>query len=230
MTAFEFEPESAPLPRWMGPYSPARGARCGLRVTQGQLGAWLQTEEFEEFWLVEDGHHARQLRDLVVRRWGGGRLLFLPTGHIVKPLQENDEVGKRVLVGRFRGALVLRSPDGPTLDLAWPGLTPGTPWPGPKTLGLEAVIAQDGALDCRWYHPSPWGRDQVEARLRERDATLADGFRRCRPSEPAGRVRITANGHVTTNRHERDGSWTCLYVGWIDPRTWPSWDHWIKQE
>lgn len=225
MISFAFQPESKPFPRWLGPYSPARGDRCGLRVKQGQLGAWMRTHEGSEFWIARANDGVARLVQLVLQMWRGGRLLFLPTGHVIKPLQDEDDRGKRVLVGRFRGRLVLESSEGSSFDLASPGTQPGDRWPGPETLGLEAVIGAGGELVCTWYHPTGWGQDKERAYLRGPDAALAKGFRKCRPDDETGRVRITACGHVTTNRQERGGDWCCRHVGWIDERTWSNWDH-----
>lgn len=152
-------------------------------------------------------------------------MLLLPTGHVIKPLQDEDDRGKRVLIGRFRGHVMLRSSDSRVLDLANPGTRCGDSWPGPTTLGLEAIVDRSGTLECTWYHPQGWGQDRERVRLRGPDATLASGFRQCRPGETTGRVRITANGHVTTNRQRQEGAWTCLHVGWVDGRTWSNWDH-----
>lgn len=223
--AFEFIPEAKPFPRWLGPYSPARGSQCGLRVREGQLGACVHSADGSEFWTVRENASVLSLVDLVRRTWRGGRLLFLPTGHVIKPLQDEDERGKRVLVGRFRGRLVLVNPGGTDFDLAEPGTGVGERWHGPSTIGLEAVIDGNGALTCTWYQPTGWGVDKERAHLRGPDANLATGFRRCRHGETGGRVRLTAHGHVTTNRQERNGDWTCRYVGWIDGRTWSNWNH-----
>ncbi|MFG0316952.1 MAG: hypothetical protein ACF8XB_06755 [Planctomycetota bacterium JB042] len=184
-----------------------------------------------QFWVVRDGAAVRALTKVVLERWNGGRVLFLPNGRVVKPLQEEQKIGHRVLVGRFEGRVVLERPDGSLFDLAEPGrLEPGDVWPGPKTTGLECIMQSDGALDCTWYHPAAWGSEEILERLRGPDRSLAQGFRRARPGDGGGRVRVTVNGHVITNRRRRDGSWGAFYVGWVDPGSWPGWNEWISEE
>ena len=98
--------------------------------------------------------------------WGGGRVLFLPNGFVVKPLQADNEVGKRALIGRFQGTFVLERRSQPEFDLGSPGaIRLGDPWPGPTTTGLECALQADGSLVCTWYHPTQWGRDGVSIPL-----------------------------------------------------------------
>jgi len=182
------------------------------------------------FWPVVDGCGARELTTLVRGEWGGGRVLLLPNGFVVKPLQQDFLVGRRALIGRVRGTVVLERPDGTTFDMTNPGaLRPGDLWVGPKTTGLECAIQPDGSLICSWYHPTQWGRTQVSERLRGADQSLAACFRSARPGDSAGRVRVTANGHIITNRQQADGSWLTYYVGWINPGSWTDWQHWIER-
>jgi hypothetical protein len=206
MTSFRFEPERRPYPRWMGPFSPARGTRSGFRFHQGRLGTWVENDCDLSFWPVRDSDAAELLADVVRRQWGGGRVLLLPTGLVVKPLQGDYEVGRRVAIGRFRGSIVLQRPDGDAFDLDKPGhLQPGDPWPGPKTTGLECAIQSDGSLVCRWYHPTSLGYEVITKQLHGPDRRLASAFRGARPGNQGGRVRVTANGHVITNRQTRTG-------------------------
>ena len=231
MTSFMFDPERRPYPRWMGPFSPARGIRSGFRFHQGRLGTWVEHGVDMSFWPMADCEGADRLTNLVRRDWGGGRVLLLPTRLVVKPLQGDHEVGRRVVIGRFRGPVVLKRPDGSTLDLNAPGhLQPGDPWPGPKTTGLECAIQSDGSLICQWYHPTGLGRDTAAEQLHGADRKLAIGFKRARPGDAGGRVRVTANGHVITNRQTRTGGWMASYVGRIDPASWTNWSRWIGRD
>jgi hypothetical protein len=226
-----FEPTPWPFPRWWGPFSPARGTRSGLRVRQGWLYAWVQDSEGREFWPALDSPGVRGLIRLVLDRWRGGRILILPDGSVIKPLQDEEEAGIRRLIGLFDGPIVFERPDGGTFDMSDPGdLEPGDPWPGPATTGLECQIRPDGSLTCTWYHPAPWGRDEVRERLTGPDPALARGFRRCRPGETAGRVRVTENGHLITNVQDGQGRWIPCYVGWISPEAWPFRSEWIGEE
>jgi hypothetical protein len=231
MSTFTFRALARPFPRWAGPFSPARGTRSGFRFHQGRLGTWVENQSGMSFWSVADGHGARAIATLVRDEWGGGRVLFLPNGFVVKPLQKDDEVGRRALIGRFHGALVLERPNEPPFNMSTPGaVQPGKPWHGPTTTGLECAIQSDGSLVCSWYHPTQWGRDEVSEPLRGPDHSLAAGFRAARPGAGGGRVRITGNGHVITNRQELAGTWVCIYVGYVDASSWARWDHWIEKE
>lgn len=231
MSVFAFKALEGPLPRWMGPFSPARGIRTGFRVREDRLGTWVEDSSDLCFWKVVETRGARELMVLVQTRWGGGRVLFLPNGFVIKPLQEDSEVGRRVLIGRVTGAMRLELPGDSRFDMSDPGpLRPGDPWPGPTTTGLECVITYDGSLSCTWHHPTQYGRDDVTHTLRASDSSLAAAFRTARPGESSGRIRITANGHVITNRQEVGNRRDSVYVGWIDPKSWPDWSNWISKE
>jgi hypothetical protein len=231
MSPFAFIPEPGPFPRWMGPFSPSRGKYSGFRFHQGRLGTWVGDDSGKSFWPVADSQGARDIAALVKGKWGGGRVLFLPNGFVVKPLQENDEVGQRALIGRFHGAILLERPGQTTFDLSKPGdLRPGDRWPGPMTTGLECVIQTNGSLICTWYHPTRFGRDEVSDILLGPDRLLAAGFRDARPGVAGGRVRITANGNVITNRQENSEVWVAIFVGWVDPKSLTDWKSWIEKE
>lgn len=230
MSTFTFQPLSRPFPRWMGPFSPARGTRSGFRFHQKRLGTWVGDEGGMRFWPLVNGPAAQAIATLVRSEWGGGSVLFLPNGFVVKPQQTDSEVGQRALIGRFQGAIVLDSTKPPIFNLSRPGAArPGDPWPGPTTTGLECVIQANGSLACTWYHPTEWGRDEVTEQLRGPDRSLAAGFRAARYGTTAGRVRITANGHVITNRQERRGTWASIYVGYVNPGSWVGWERWIER-
>lgn len=231
MTGFSFAVERRPFPRWLGPFSPARGTNAGFRFHQRRLGTWVESEQGREFWPLLDSPGVRSLARTILDEWGGGHVLLLPNGFVIKPLPGDEEVGRRVLIGRFRGSVVLERPEGGVFDLSNPGqITPGEPWPGPKTTGLECAIQVDGSLRCTWYHPTRLGRDEVSELLTGPNLSLAAGFRRCRPWDVGGRVRVTANGHVITNRQEWNGQWTSLYVGYVSPDSWPHRIQWIITE
>ena len=231
MNSFMFEAEQRPFPRWMGPFSPARGTRSGFRFHNQRLGTWVDNEFGKAFWPIMDNPGVRSVARLVKYEWSGGRVLFLPNGFVVKPLPGDEEVGIRVLIGRYWGPIVLERPDLSRLDLSQPGsLRPGDLWPGPTTTGLECTIQYGGSLACSWYHPTQWGSDFVTETLRGPDPTLMAGMRSARHGNIYGRVRITANGHVITNREDGYGSWVAAYVGWIDPGSWPDWANWKLKE
>ena len=230
MTVFTFQAERRPFPRWWGPFSPARGTYSGFRFHRGCLGTWVENQSGREFWSFLDSPSSRALARLVMDQWSGGRVLLLPNGSVIKPLQGDHEVGQRVLIGTFRGAVALERPEGGVFDLSAPGrITPGDPWPGPKTTGIECAIQPDGSLACSWYHPTSRGRDEVRDQLHGPDRQLSSGFREARTGESGGRVRVTANGLVITNRREWDDTWVSLYVGRVDPESWPHRQEWIGE-
>lgn len=226
-----FQTAKRPFPRWIGPYSPARGNRSGFRFNQGHLGTWVESETGSNFWSVLSSSGSIAIEQLVKSEWGGGRILFLPNGYVIKPLPNGDEVGQRVVIGKFSGSIVLETPDGNTFDLSNPGnLRPGQLWLGPKTIGLECAIQTDGSLMCNWYHPTTSGREDECALLYGPDTALANGFYLARPRNSGGRVRVTAHGHVITNRQEANENWTALYVGRIGSDASTNWQQWIKKE
>ena len=228
MSDFSFAPQARPFPAWYGPFSPARGVHSGFRFHSGRFGTWVETRQGREFWAVRESSGTRTIARTVLDSWGGGRVLLLPYGLAIKPLQRDEEVGRRALIGRFGGPVVLRRPDGTLFDFSRPGnLSPGDEWPGPTTTGLECTIKADGSLFCQWYHPAPWGRLEVSAQLCGPSRHLRDGFRKARPGEEAGRVRVTADGQVITNRHLGGGRWIGRFVGVVTCETWPLRKEWI---
>ncbi len=211
MSTFTFQPETRPYPRWMGPFSPSRGNKTGFRFHDGRLGTWVTDDEGSEFWYVQRSQGAREIEILVRGEWGGGRVLFLPNGLVIKPLPGDEEVGQRVIIGRFSGTIVLEDEYGGTFNLNEPDTqTPGGAWHGPTTVGLECVMKSSGCLNCSWYHPTQWGRDEETRQLAGPNPGLAAGFRRARPRHTGGRVRITPHGHITTNKKTSDG-WVSRY-------------------
>jgi hypothetical protein len=222
-----FEPLKKPFPRWMGPFSPARGFRSGFRFKDKQLGTYVSNDDDMAFWCATQTDGARKLGRLVLEEWRGGRVLLLANGLVIKPLQKDIEVGRRVIIGRLSGSLVLEQPSGHTFDMRNPGkLKAGDPWHGPKTTGLECAIQQNGSLNCTWYHPTKLGRDTITRTLRGPDAKLAASFGKARPGVMGGRVRLTVGGHLITNRLAGN-TWQTLYVGHVEAATllgdWKTW-------
>jgi len=229
MSGLDIRLRSKPFARWWGPYSPARGTKRGFRFHDNQLGVWHDAGSGLEFWTVQENAAVRGLTKLVLGEWGGGRLLFLPNGYIVKPLPGRDEDRcKRVVLGTFAGPLVLESPAGDELDLSDPWTAkPGDDWEGPSTIGLEVVMDERGALRCDWYHPDSSGRLDTWTQISGADASMVRGFRATRRIESAGRVHITPNGHIITNCNIGFDRWRCRYVGFLGPRAIGDWSKWI---
>lgn len=225
--SFSFEAAHRPFPRWWGPFSPARGNTRGFRFHDGRLGTWVEDEDSRSFWSVKRSAGVAKLEKLVLDSFRGGRVLLLPNGSVVKPLQTDAERGRRAYLGEFSGDVVLERGDGGLFSLESPGrLKPGDRWPGPSTTGLECTIKADGSLECSWYHPTEHGRDTETKRMAPPSTVLAQGFRAARPGVSAGRVRVTAKGHVITNRQVR-GQWQCFWVGRVAIDKWPWLDEWI---
>jgi hypothetical protein len=230
MTTIQIELEKKPFKRWWGPYSPARGVTHGLRFREQRLGIIHRTAVGEEFWAVRENADVKALTQLILSEWRGGRLLFLPNGYIVKPLPgPDDERGKRVLVGRYKGDLVLESPSGRPLDLGRPWVsTPGEAWAGPDTMGLECVIEPNGGVKCKWYHPEELGRIDTPAQLFGADAMRHKAFCVAQPSKTSGRIHIFPSGHVIAKYELGHERWLARYVGKVDLRTLGDWSHWLE--
>jgi len=231
MNEFCFEPFEPPFPLWIGPYSPARGTHFGFRFNERRLGTWVKKEGCLEFWTMFPTVGVKKLECLVLNNWGGGRILLLPDGHVIKPLQEEWETGKRVVIGKFSGDLLWQLPDGEIFDMNdLSDLSPGDPWPGPNTIGLECIIQWDGSLVCKWNIPCSWGSDIISVRLYNQDWILAKGFRLARRGKKFGRVRVIANGIIITNDQLPNGEWQTKYVGKIDTNKWTFKPEWFYQE
>lgn len=226
--SFNFIPSPHPFPRWWGPFSPSRGVHSGFRFSGGRLGTFVNSPEGREFWTVQSGPGVQALEQLSLRRYGGGRVLLLANGYVIKPLQKDGEVGQRVVIGRSDGPVVLETPDGDEFDLSDPGeLSAGDVWEGPTTTGLEAVLNADGSIECFWYHPDELGRVTEREKLFPANRALAEAFRTARDGGTVGRVRITANGHLVTNVEVGWKQWECRYVGQVPVEKWPHLEEWI---
>ncbi len=226
--SFTFDAANPPFHGWLGPFSPARGKYSGFRFHQGRLGTWVANEDLREFWPVMDSPGVRTLTALVLGTWHGGRVLLLPNGLVIKPLQD-AHVGLRVVIGRFEGPVVLECPGGGGFDMSQPGaLAAGNVWPGPKTTGLECALEPDGSIQCEWYHPRTWGQEVVHEVLLSASPPRSAAFRAARPMDPGGRVRVTANGHMITNRQVPNGTWITLYIGHLATESWPHRKEWIS--
>jgi len=221
-----FQPEAFPFPRWIGPYSPARGNNSGFRIRRGQLGANVVTESGQEFWTAQQTQGVLDLVQLIKAHWQGGRIVLLPNGFVVKPLPNDTE---RVLIGRVSDSLILNGDGCQVLDFSnLRYLTPGSCWPGPGTIGLESTIRSDGSLTSRWYRPTEYGQEETQEVIAGPNASLLEDFQEARPGENSCRVRITIGGHVITNRSERDGSLQPHYIGRVAPSIFRNWERWIE--
>ena len=225
--SFNFSPVPEPFPRWLGPYSPARGDDSGFRVRNGRLGTMVSDDDVKSTWEVERSPGVRRLEQVVSQHWQGGRVLILPNGLVIKPLQRDGEQGERVVIGVIHGPVIVEHPELGAFNFAAPDqVSPGDRWKGPTTTGIECVIDSAGGLSCSWSIPTPSGYDKASHEVSPADLSLARGFRKARPEEQSGRVRVTANGHVITNR-QVPGGWQSCYVGRIDVGQWPFTSKWV---
>lgn len=224
-----FTPEAFPFAFWEGPYSPSRGAYSGFRIRGGTLGAWIESADRQSFCDVQQSDGMKQLTRLVSQHWTGGRLLFLPSGHIVKPLQNEDERGLRVVVGKYEDSFRILS-GGQWIDLLCPMLSiaAGSVWKGPGTIGLECILQVDGTLTTSWDLLADHGTEKHEHLIAGPNRLLAEGFRAARPGDLAGRVRVTAGGHILTKRKTRD-VWATYYVGRLNTGILKNWNDWKRR-
>jgi hypothetical protein len=225
--SFFFTPAPKPFHLWLGPFVAARGRTADFRVRGEEFGAVFRSQDGERFWPAIETQGLKVMTALVKENWRGGRVLLLPDGHVVKPLQEEEERGLRVLIGRYSGAFALRMQADGQFDLG-PGAAHrvGRPWGGPASVGIECVIHGDGSLRCSWWQRHSDSLFEVTRQVCGPDPSLYQGFRAARPGTDGGRVRVTVSGHVITNLKTSAGNWTSLYVGKIAPRNWthdPSW-------
>lgn len=228
MSAFTFRAAGPPFRRWMGPFSPSRGKYTGFRCRNGEVGVWVATRSVNEWWPIKASRGATSLYSLVRDHWDGGRILLLPNGLVIKPLQESD-TGQRVVIGRWDGAITLERPIGDCFDMSDPsGLQPGDRWFGPPSAGLESTLRSDGSLACTWYHPDPLGRIEESDQLYDPDRNLANGFRARQIGDSSGRVHVTPHGLVVTKANDAGRRLTPRYVGRVDPQLWPENEGWIR--
>lgn len=225
-----FTANSSPFPSWRGPYSVARGTKAGFRFKLDRLGVGVETSSgLSEVWTAARSPGVTSLELLVRQHWGGGRLLLLPDGHVVKP--DPDEPCTRYLIGRIRGPLVLETPNGKQCDLSRAQhLHPGEPWPGPPGTGIECKIDSTGCLDSEWELIAPGGRLVQTHRMWGPDPVMATGLRSARPALTSARVRVEIGGAVVTMREDEesdDPRWTPRFVGRVDVRRWPFDENWV---
>ncbi len=223
-----FTPYQPPFPSWLGPYSPARGTKSGFRIKSGELGAWVHSDESAQFWLVGKTSGTRQLEKLVEQHWRGGRILFLPCGYVVKPLQDEDVRGERVVIGEYEGEFVLEG-EGKSIDFSRSNrFLCGSEWLGPSSIGLECTLRMHGSLVASWYYPSDFGQESRKESIANMSTEFISIFQRVRPYSGGARVRLTIGGHVITNK-ETDEGWKAFYISRIDTSQFSNWGKYIRR-
>jgi len=236
VVVFEFTPNPNPHPLWHGPYSPVPGRSNGLRVRRGTAEALMRRGGYSETWAIEDSPGARALVESVYIAYGGGRLLLLPNGAVIKPTPWSNE-GERRLVGSWSGRFTLVSPSGLRLCTSDPKImvkpvgTPrrlirsGDDWPGPSSQGLRCRIDPSGALFARTWHASRWGRTEVDFPIAPGDVMRALSYRLAGGHTSGGSVRLLEGGHLVMPAHDADGG-IARYVGYVPPSQLPSISAW----
>ena len=225
----KFFAEEPPFPEWIGPYSIV-GKETGFRVRSGRLGVNLIDDVDRSWCLPQASVGIRQLESLVKQHFGGGRILFLPGGHVIKPKQERVAVSTRVVIGKYSGGFILNCPDF-SFDLRnSSNLVPGTPWIGPRTLGLKCKFESNGKLLAEWstrLDSEIYGHS-IEMSIP--NATLYKRFKKAR-NIPSGGVRITICGHTYTTwqTYGVNGKWQSIYLGQIDLSRAINWEQWVKR-
>lgn len=227
-----FSATQNPFPRWVGPYSVARGTKSGFRFRKGRLGTWVEESPGRrEFWEAEPSAAVKAIERLVREHWHHGRVLLLPDGHVAKP--DPDRAGDciRYLIGRIHGSVAVVKPDGTRFDLSRvQHLRPGAPWPGPHTTGIEVKIDSTGQLNCEWELAAALGRLVQSHPMWGRDPALATGLRAARPGLSSARVRVQIGGAVVTMQEDdekHDKRWRPRFVGHIDIKKWPFDPAWV---
>ena len=239
MVDFTFIPSASPHPLWHGPYSPVPGRSNGLRVRRGTAEALLHRGGYSETWVIENSPGARALVESVYIAYGGGRLLLLPNGAVIKPSPWSNE-GERRLVGSWSGRFTLVSPSGLRLCTSDPKImvkpvgTPrrlirsGDDWPGPSSQGLRCRIDPSGALFARTWHASHWGRTEVDFPIAPGDVMRALSYRLAGGHTSGGSVRLLEGGHLVMPTHDADGG-LARYVGYVPPFQLPSISVWSNR-
>lgn len=191
------------FPQWKGPYSPARGVNCSLRVRDSRLWGF-NSATFGVEAMQSPCAAANELADFVATRWGGGRILIVPWGHVIKPFGDDDCI-RRVVIGRWVGP-------GPFSHLrANPKLEPGQRWSGPHTSGLECRFKADASLANSASTPTNYGAIEQEFTVSQPSPDLRKAFQRSRAGDANGRLRVHEDGAVTTPTEEGE-----VFIGEIE--------------
>ena len=218
-----------PAPYWRGPYSPRRGYSNGLTIRGQELVLWGESDHGKFAWTADKS--VDDIFELVVNvysAFGGGHIKIYPSGHVIKPLRD-EETGKRQCPCQARGiSQSLRFFDDNRNELSQSTLAQyesGSQIPFPN-FGLEAVLKPDGSLVNQTEHTASYGRERQSFQLSGPNEALARGFRSARGGGESGRVRISPFGSVTTVREE-SGVWKTFLVGWLNEIAFD--DNWLEQ-
>ena len=223
-----FTPMNLPFPMWLGPYSPRRGTYSGWRVNGGRLVATVYSRGRQENWQAVEDDGIKALCRHVSWHFGGGRVLILPSGHVVKPDQEGWR--QRYVIGSLCGIPRLHNASGGVFDMSGPkGISPGQMWPGPASTGIECVIRTKGQMTSNRVFDLGNGEEEEALQVVSSACHIWRAFREVRHAN-GGRVRVTCLGVILTNhnhgsRHRPD--WSTHYLGTIDLDDWRHHNEWV---
>ncbi len=218
-----YEPFQEPLP-WYGPYSPARGTNSGFRIRNRRLG--IYTNDDSEPWLAKQTNGVRELEQQVIERYGGGRILFLPSGHVIKP--DSGGTGHRSVIGKYKGEFSILGRENGIIDFS-SEFEPGSRWLGPNnSIGLECQLEVAGnGLQTEWYIPRNYGRDNNHEEIAIVNPNITHMFEECRPNIAQGRIQLLIGGHIITKTQEGYSNWVTYYIGRIDLSQFNDWEQHI---
>ncbi len=183
-----------PAPFWRGPYSPRRGFNTDLTIRGRQLILRGDSAYGSANWIADKEEDAIfDLIDRVCADYDGGHIKIYPTGHVIKPLREN-ETGKRKCVGRLsdvRCCLRFLHKDHELSAESFRQYSPGDPVPIPF-FGMEAILKPNGSLVNYAEMVTDYGREKHNFMLAGADSSLVDGFREARGCQESGQLIMLA--------------------------------------
>ena len=221
----KFIPVKFPIPYWTGPYSPAAGVKTGTKVKFGYAGAWCDTKVGLKFRTFEKSEGADLLSKLVINEFnGGGRIVILPNGYVLKPENDDDAVGYQRLIGKIEGDIIFplikeNFKLGPAIEFEL-----GSKWEGPLGGAVKCTVGDDGAIHTSWSVPCETGAKEYHKQLTEPNIALTGQINEIkRKYGDFGRIYYWYGGHLTTAKHER-------YIGKVNCNSLDSKTEWFEME
>jgi len=220
-----FRPYQPPFHQWMGPYTPATGFTSGFRVLQNSLGCHEVDDSSQFFCTAEESPGVRYLIDHVRTHFGGGRVLFLPNGLVIKPCNRGYDVGRRVVIGEYSGDLRIFTSEGFRNFSDEQIQNPGTRWYGPQTIGLAIILEPRGCGYIKWNLSNRYYDEEHREPFDWIGSQVVESYQRVKGR--TGRVRISVNGHAFT-KVEEGTRWQTYYLGIADSE-FVNWQQWAGE-
>ena len=209
------------FPYWKGPYSPARGVDTGIKVKDGEIGAWCYSSNNLEFFSFEQSPGSKELKKCVSKNFGGGgRIVILPNGFVIKPLA--DETGYRKLIGKIEGEIEISLDSG--IFSFGPNVTlkSGSIWKGPYGGGLECKVLEDGSIMSSSKEPHELGKIEAEFQLTGANPTFFNQVEQIKKKlGDFGRLHFWYGGHLTAPEHQ-------VYIGCVKTNVFDTEKVWIS--